>query len=237
MKTINANKNGGGIGLGGVAYDANNVAQAAHMLQPTAIGLNPYKNQAGAQQQDIQAYDPYYGQPYNFKLMWDTDGRMYINLWGKRYPQMFHLEELYTLENMGPTFCAARNNGGAATTKPGTPVNANGPTTGGNNGLNVNPVTPTPAVKGPITPRPVGCPNGRIEPGEECDDGNNIDIDDCSNSCKLTTCGDGIVQLLSSRKEVCEPPNGQPNSMCRVGSYWGSCLSNCKCGPPPVPLS
>ena len=47
---------------------------------------------------------------------------------------------------------------------------------------------------------------------------------------KLTTRGDGIVQLFRREKKS---PNGQPNSMCR--GVMGI-LSNCKCGPP-VPLS
>lgn len=238
MAINDINKNAGGVGLGGVAYDSSNKDKAAHMFQPVALGAAPYKTPTGGQEQDIQIYDSYFNANVDLKLKWDANGKMYINLWSQSYPQWFHLEELYTLENMGPTFCAARNAQGAATTKPGIPVNANGPVTGGkgnggNNGAVVNPITLTP-IPGPITPRPVGCPNGRLEPGEECDDGNTIDIDDCNNSCKITKCGDGIVQLFSSRKETCEPPNGQPNSACRLGSYQGICMSNCKCGPPPV---
>jgi len=36
------------------------------------------------------------------------------------------------------------------------------------------------------------CGNGQINPGEECDDGNNSDADDCTNEC-LIACGDGVV--------------------------------------------
>ncbi len=43
-------------------------------------------------------------------------------------------------------------------------------------------------------PRPVACldqicGNGIEEPGEQCDDGNNVDDDGCSNLCTIGTCG------------------------------------------------
>jgi cysteine-rich repeat protein len=37
-----------------------------------------------------------------------------------------------------------------------------------------------------------GCGNSFVEPGEECDDGNDVDTDGCI-ACKLATCGDGFV--------------------------------------------
>src|SRR5262245_33144671 len=37
------------------------------------------------------------------------------------------------------------------------------------------------------------CGNGRLEPGEECDDGNAIDGDGCHHDCTLEACGDGVV--------------------------------------------
>ncbi len=43
----------------------------------------------------------------------------------------------------------------------------------------------------PMTKR---CGNGFRDPLEECDDGNRIDHDACSNSCKLRECGNGIVE-------------------------------------------
>ncbi len=36
------------------------------------------------------------------------------------------------------------------------------------------------------------CGNGETEAGEACDDGNRIDHDNCTNTCQLATCGDGI---------------------------------------------
>src|SRR5690606_4798731 len=41
------------------------------------------------------------------------------------------------------------------------------------------------------TPR---CGNGVTAPGEECDDGNTADLDGCTTSCALETCGDGGEQ-------------------------------------------
>ena len=37
------------------------------------------------------------------------------------------------------------------------------------------------------------CGNGRIDPGERCDDGNTNDTDDCTSACQLARCGDGVV--------------------------------------------
>ena len=41
---------------------------------------------------------------------------------------------------------------------------------------------------------PPECGNGIVEDGEACDDGNDIDDDECSNDCQFPNCGDGIVQ-------------------------------------------
>ena len=42
-------------------------------------------------------------------------------------------------------------------------------------------------------PEPV-CGNGFLEPGEECDDGNELETDACLSSCVRARCGDGIVE-------------------------------------------
>ncbi len=63
------------------------------------------------------------------------------------------------------------------------------------------------------------CGDGAQQPSfnEACDDGNNIDTDECSNSCKAkkTFCGDGAVQTPNSYgfNEQCEAPGtGTSNS-------------------------
>lgn len=41
---------------------------------------------------------------------------------------------------------------------------------------------------------PLGvCGNQLVEDGEECDDGNEVNRDGCTNACRLAYCGDGIV--------------------------------------------
>jgi cysteine-rich repeat protein len=38
------------------------------------------------------------------------------------------------------------------------------------------------------------CGNGALDPGEECDDGNRVDLDDCPTTCRRARCGDAFVQ-------------------------------------------
>ncbi|SFF32507.1 Myxococcus cysteine-rich repeat-containing protein [Nannocystis exedens] len=64
------------------------------------------------------------------------------------------------------------------------------------------------------------CGNGAREGDEACDDGNDVDADACTNSCKMATCGDGIVWV---GEEQCDdgPDNGPGkacNEMCQPGS-------------------
>lgn len=47
------------------------------------------------------------------------------------------------------------------------------------------------------------CGNGAKDPGEQCDDGNLIDTDECTVTCKSPRCGDGAVQ----RGEECDDGN------------------------------
>ncbi len=54
---------------------------------------------------------------------------------------------------------------------------------------------------------PVGChgaPNGIVEAGEQCDDGNAIDGDACTNVCAPAVCGDGVVR---TGVETCDDGN------------------------------
>jgi cysteine-rich repeat protein len=44
-----------------------------------------------------------------------------------------------------------------------------------------------------ITVTDVVCGDGFLGTGEQCDDGNNDDNDECTNSCQFAMCGDGIV--------------------------------------------
>ena len=71
------------------------------------------------------------------------------------------------------------------------------------------------------------CGNGVKEDGEECDDGNKVNTDTCTNECKEPKCGDGIL----SDNEICDG-NLLPFNSCSeynpnydTGSI--SCTSTC----------
>lgn len=69
----------------------------------------------------------------------------------------------------------------------------------------------------------IACRDGTLDAGEQCDDGNQINNDYCSNVCTSAVCGDGIVQGVAG--EQCEPPNAN------------DCRANCTMvtQPPPPP--
>ncbi|MBI3332295.1 DUF4215 domain-containing protein [Candidatus Peregrinibacteria bacterium] len=54
------------------------------------------------------------------------------------------------------------------------------------------------------------CGNGVIDPGEQCDDGNQVPTDGCTSSCQLSRCGDGIVQY----GEQCDDGNQLHGDAC-----------------------
>ena len=54
----------------------------------------------------------------------------------------------------------------------------------------------------------VACGNGRVDPGEECDDGNTDNTDACLSTCRNATCGDGFVW---AGHEACD---GDPARSC-----------------------
>lgn len=75
------------------------------------------------------------------------------------------------------------------------------------------------------------CGNGKLEAGEECDDGNSESGDTCSPSCQFTeiavSCGDGVVQDATG--EVCDL--GDQNGIPCNPAYGESCTycgQNCK---------
>jgi cysteine-rich repeat protein len=69
------------------------------------------------------------------------------------------------------------------------------------------------------------CGDAVVDPGEDCDDGNNVDGDGCSH-CALPRCGDGIVDL----GEACDDGNQDDGDSCtsdcacnrNVTSTWGA---------------
>ena len=52
---------------------------------------------------------------------------------------------------------------------------------------------------------PVVCGDGVLAASEQCDDGNTISEDGCSNACEIEVCGDGTLQLLLG--EQCDDGN------------------------------
>ncbi|HLT36307.1 MAG TPA: DUF4215 domain-containing protein [Enhygromyxa sp.] len=55
------------------------------------------------------------------------------------------------------------------------------------------------------------CGNAVIEAGEDCDDGNDIDSDECTNACSFAACGDGIVH---EGVEQCDDGDADPFDDC-----------------------
>jgi cysteine-rich repeat protein len=63
------------------------------------------------------------------------------------------------------------------------------------------------------------CGNGIVEAGEECEDGNALDGDGCSQYCRVEVCGDGLV----GKGEACDDGD----------NFLYNCTSNCtipRCG-------
>ncbi len=70
----------------------------------------------------------------------------------------------------------------------------------------------------------IGCGNGTVEPGEECDDGNPENDDGCTVLCTFPRCGDG---LLDRSTEECDDRNAEPGDGCdpncwREGAICGN---------------
>ena len=61
------------------------------------------------------------------------------------------------------------------------------------------------------SPDAVVCGDGVVEDPEQCDDGNDIDTDACTNECKDAVCGDGIVR---DGVEECDDGNIFDNDGC-----------------------
>ncbi|MBK9756225.1 MAG: DUF4215 domain-containing protein [Nannocystis sp.] len=64
-----------------------------------------------------------------------------------------------------------------------------------------------------------GCGDGNVDPGEACDDGNDIDTDACTNACKDAVCGDGIL----GPGEACDDGNQIDDDDCTNMCAAASC--------------
>ena len=67
-----------------------------------------------------------------------------------------------------------------------------------------------------------GCGNLRVDDGEQCDDGNQVNTDACTNSCADAVCGDGIV----GPNEECDDGNQDNSDACTNGCANAVCGDN-----------
>lgn len=66
------------------------------------------------------------------------------------------------------------------------------------------------SIDGPPSDRGA-CGNGRLDPGEACDDGNTDDTDACVGLCVAAACGDGFWQ---AGVEACDDGNASDDDLC-----------------------
>jgi cysteine-rich repeat protein len=65
------------------------------------------------------------------------------------------------------------------------------------------------------------CGNGVVDPGEECDDGNEVNGDGCDANCTVTRCGNGIV----TASEQCDDGNQIAGDSCPPGCSYSASRS------------
>lgn len=86
-----------------------------------------------------------------------------------------------------------------------------------------SPVSPPPSPFPPLPAVTSTCGNSLIESPEQCDDGNQINTDECLPSCLLPTCGDGFVR---ANQEECDDGNTTDtdtcNNLCRLNPANGN---------------
>ncbi|MBK8264829.1 MAG: DUF4215 domain-containing protein [Nannocystis sp.] len=67
---------------------------------------------------------------------------------------------------------------------------------------------------------PPACGDAVVDAGEECDDGNTVDGDACTNACTNAACGDGIVQ---EGVEACDDGNDADDDGCLADCTLAAC--------------
>lgn len=69
--------------------------------------------------------------------------------------------------------------------------------------------------------------DGLLDPGEACDDGNNVDHDGCTNACEPAACGDGLLRSDLAEGlpgfEACDDGNSNNNDACTNACEPGRC--------------
>src|SRR6185503_16066499 len=64
------------------------------------------------------------------------------------------------------------------------------------------------------------CMDGVVDEGEECDDGNDNDLDACSNSCVINFCGDAV----ENNGEQCDDGNLDDTDDCLSSCLDATCM-------------
>ncbi|MGB1013186.1 MAG: DUF4215 domain-containing protein [Nannocystaceae bacterium] len=82
------------------------------------------------------------------------------------------------------------------------------------------PTTEDPTTEEPTTEGPEMCGNGVVEGNEACDDGNDVETDECLNTCEAAACGDGVVQ---EGVEDCDDANDVETDTCLNSCVAASC--------------
>ncbi|MFO0764543.1 MAG: hypothetical protein U0487_00650 [Patescibacteria group bacterium] len=77
--------------------------------------------------------------------------------------------------------------------------------------------------------QPIGsCGDGKLDPGEECDDANSNNNDSCTNACKKNVCGDGVVNAGAEECDLGSQNGGSCPSGADYGSTCLACTTSCK---------
>ncbi len=64
-----------------------------------------------------------------------------------------------------------------------------------------------------------GCTDGDLDEGEQCDDGNQINDDECTNACTFPSCGDDICSIGEDSNNCLDDcPLDEPCTL--VGAHW-----------------
>jgi len=67
------------------------------------------------------------------------------------------------------------------------------------------------------------CGNGRDDPNEECDDGNLTPTDGCTDACRTAFCGDNIVYTGVEECDEGGANSDEPGATCRLNCQRGRC--------------
>lgn len=92
-------------------------------------------------------------------------------------------------------------------------------TTGPAGTVTTDTTTDAPTTDAMTTDAPESCGDGVVDAGEECDDGNMVNDDACTNMCALASCGDGLVQA----GESCDDGNMDNTDACTTMCQDATC--------------